>query len=53
MGAHSAEIPYFRGLPFINLVNKFKPYGIPTSHFQRAVDRLEQKQYFPDLQFQN
>lgn len=53
MEAHSAEISYFRGLPFIKLVNKFKPYGISTSHFQRAVDRLEQKEYFPDVQFQN
>lgn len=37
MGVHSAKyfiIPYFRGLLFINLVNKFKPYGIPiSSHF--------------------
>lgn len=63
MWAHSAEyrrniktysiIPYLIGLPFNNLVNKWKSSVILISHFQRVVDRFQQKQYFPDVQIEN
>lgn len=41
-----STIPYLPGLPFNNLVNKWKLNVIPTCYFQRVVDKLQQKQHF-------